>query len=109
MATFNIVASCDNDYAQHTCVMLTSLLFHHPNHTFRIFLLVPSCFSDANKKNIIDSLSPWSSELEFLPVGEGALSELKGDGHVSTATYYKLYLSDLVPHNLKTALYLDLI
>jgi lipopolysaccharide biosynthesis glycosyltransferase len=108
-AVFNVVASCDNAFAQHACVMLTSLLFHHQNQSqlFRIFLLVPSSFSQENRKNIIKSLSPWGPELEFVSVGERELSGLKVGGHISSATYYRLCVSELLPHNVKTALYLD--
>jgi lipopolysaccharide biosynthesis glycosyltransferase len=87
--------------------MLTSLLFHHPNQPFRIFLLVPSSFSETNKKNIIDSLSPWATEVEFILISAPEFSGLKVSGHISSATYYRLYGLDLLPSNIKTALYLD--
>jgi lipopolysaccharide biosynthesis glycosyltransferase len=89
--------------------MLTSLLFHHQRQSqlFRIFLLVPLSFSQENRKNLIESLSPWAPKLEFMSVGERELSGLKVDGHISSATYYRLYVSELLPHNVKTALYLD--
>src|SRR5262249_15460387 len=103
---FNIVASCDDNFAQHTCVMLTSLLFHHPNQSFRIFLLVPPSFSEENRKKMIDSLNPWAPELKFVFVSDVGFSRLKVDGHISSATYYRLLL-ELLPHNIKTALYLD--
>ena len=108
---FNIVTSCDNAFAQHACVMLSSLLFHHQNQSqlFRIFLLVPLSLSQENRKNIIESLSPWvpEPELVFVPVDDCELSGLKTDGHISSATYYRLCLSKLLPHNVKTVLYLD--
>src|SRR5215467_11400790 len=65
LMAFNIVASCDNNFAQHTCVMLTSLLFHHPNQPFRIFLLVPPSFSEENRRKLIESLNFWAPEVEF--------------------------------------------
>jgi lipopolysaccharide biosynthesis glycosyltransferase len=104
---FNIVASCDNDFAQHTCVMLASLLFHHPEQSFKIFILVSPTFSQENRNNIVSSLSAWASKIQFLSVGELEVSGLKVDGHISSATYYRLYLHELLPCNVKTALYLD--
>jgi hypothetical protein len=65
--------------------MLTSLLFHRPNQPFRIFLLVPSSFSETNKRNIIDSLSPWAPELEFILISAPELSGLKVSERISSA------------------------
>lgn len=107
MTAFNIVTSCDNNYAQHACVMLTSLLFHHPNQPFRIFLLVSSSFSETNKKNIIESLTPWAPELEFIPISAPELSGLKVSERISSATYYRLCGIDLLPSKIKIALYID--
>ena len=109
MATFNIVTSCDDNYAQHACVTLTSLLSHHPNASqiFRIFILVPSCFSQANRAKIVDSLNPWMPELEFVYIDKSAVPRLKTGGHVNLVTYYKLYAPDLLPYDIKTALCLD--
>ena len=101
------MTSCDNNYAQHACVMLASLLFHHPNQPFRIFVLVPSSFSETNKKNIMDSLSPWTPELKFIVISAPELSDLKVTDRINSATYYRLYGLDLLPSNIKIALYLD--
>lgn len=103
---FNIVASCDNNFAQHTCVMLTSLLSHHPNQSFRIFLLVPESFSEENRQKMANSLKPWMTEPEFVVVSERKLSGLKVDGHISAAAYYRLWV-ELLPQSIKFALYLD--
>ena len=84
--------------------MLTSLLLHHPNQSFRIFLLVPPSFSEANRRKLIESLNFWAPEVEFVPVNEP--EGLKVDGHISSATYFRLCV-DLLPHNIETALYLD--
>jgi hypothetical protein len=44
METFAIVSACDDQFAQHTSVMLRSLIENNPKTTFRIFVLVPSNF-----------------------------------------------------------------
>jgi lipopolysaccharide biosynthesis glycosyltransferase len=56
---------------------------------------------------MIDSLNPWAPELEFVSVSELELSRLKVDGHITCAAYYRLSVGLLLPHNIKTALYLD--
>jgi lipopolysaccharide biosynthesis glycosyltransferase len=86
--------------------MLTSLLFHHPNQPFRIFILVPSSFSEGNRKKIVDSLRQWPHELQFLSV-QREPAGLKVHGHVSSAAYYRLYVPELLPTYIKIALYLD--
>jgi lipopolysaccharide biosynthesis glycosyltransferase len=89
--------------------MLTSLLFHHSDQPFRIFLLVPESFSEIEKRKMIDSLSPWAPELEFVSVSEHGLSGLKDTGYrfISTVTYYRLLMTSLLPHTITRALYLD--
>jgi lipopolysaccharide biosynthesis glycosyltransferase len=86
--------------------MLASLLFNHPNQPFRIFILVPTSFSEGNKKKMIDSLRQWPHELQFLSV-QREPAGLKVYGHVSSATYYRLYVPELLPSYIKIALYLD--
>ena len=56
---------------------------------------------------MIESLSAWVPELKFVCVDDSDISRLKVDGHISPATYYRLYVSELLPHNVKKVLYLD--
>jgi len=50
METFAVVTACDDKFAQHTSVMLRSLLENNPKATFRISVLVPSI----SPRNIVD-------------------------------------------------------
>ena len=54
---------------------------------------------------MIDSLRQWPHELQFLSV-QGEPAALKIYGHVSSATYYRLYVPELLPSYIKIALYL---
>jgi lipopolysaccharide biosynthesis glycosyltransferase len=103
----DIVASCTDNFAQHTCVMLTSLFCAHEETSFRVFLLVPECFLDASKRNIETSLSAWRHELRFLRVPDRDVDGLKIYGHVTTATYYRLNLERMISDDVKKIIYLD--
>jgi lipopolysaccharide biosynthesis glycosyltransferase len=70
-------------------------------------VLVPLSFSQENRQNIIDSLQPWNPKVDFVYVDNHDLPELKVGGHVSTATYHRLYVPELLPSYVKSALYLD--
>src|SRR5262245_2913642 len=100
---------CDDNYAQHACVMLTSLLANNQRHSqsFRTFILVPPSFSQSNKDKIIESLSPWTPKLEFLSIDERKVLRLKITGSMTLATYYKLLAPTMLPHDIKTVLCLD--
>src|SRR5262245_18322310 len=100
---------CDDNYAQHACVMLTSLLVNNQKHSqsFRTFIIVPPSFSQSNKHKIIESLSPWTPTLEFLSIDERQVLTLKISGSMSYAAYYKLLAPTVIPHDIKTALCLD--
>ena len=87
--------------------MLNSLFVHNRKQAFRVFVLVPMNFSDENKQKMSDSLSRWGQELHFLPVDETQVSGLKCFDHITAATYFRLYVVDLLPRGIQTALYLD--
>jgi lipopolysaccharide biosynthesis glycosyltransferase len=103
----DIVASCDDNFAQHTCVMLTSLFCANENASFRVFLLVPECFLDESKRNIEASLGTWSHEIRFLRVPQRDVDGLKVYGHITTAMYYRLHLARMIPDDVKKVIYLD--
>ena len=104
--SYNIVTACDDDFAQHTTVMLASLFSHHQECSFQVFILVPSDFLEETASKIIASFNT-NVRLEIIRVSNDAVSELKVDGHVTKAAYFRLRIGELLPATLKRVLYLD--
>jgi lipopolysaccharide biosynthesis glycosyltransferase len=104
---YNIVTSCDNGFAQHASVMLASLFSHHPNCSFQVFILVPVDFSEENALKVVASVNTDSSAIKIIRVADNRVSDLKIDGHVTSATYLRLRMGDLLPATLGRVVYLD--
>ena len=105
METFAVVAACDDKFAQHTSVMLRSLLENNPKTTFRIFVLVPTDFP-TNVQSMMTNSMPSGYSLTFIEVCYQNLSALKIGGWASHTNYYRLLIADLLPE-ISRALYLD--
>ena len=106
METFAVVTACDDKFAQHTSVMLRSLLENNPKTTFRIFVLVPSDFPTNIQSMITNSMPSGRYSFTFIQICYQNLSALKIGGWASHTTYCRLMIADLLPE-ISRALYLD--
>jgi lipopolysaccharide biosynthesis glycosyltransferase len=107
LRTYNIVTACDNAFAQHTTVMLASLFSHHPDCSFQVFILVPADFLEENSAKTVASFDSTVSVLRIIRVSDEVFGDLKIDGHVTSAAYLRLRISELLPATLERVLYLD--
>jgi lipopolysaccharide biosynthesis glycosyltransferase len=105
--SYNIVTACDDEFAQHTAVMLTSLFYHHPDCLFQVFILVPADFLEENALKIIASFPGNFGTIKIIRVSDDVISNLVIYGHVTTASYLRLRIGELLPATLERVLYLD--
>jgi lipopolysaccharide biosynthesis glycosyltransferase len=105
--SYNIVTACDNEFAQHTTVMLASLFSHHPDCSFQVFILVPADFLEETASKVIASFNGNFGALKIIRVSDDVTSDLKIDRHVTGATYLRLRIGELLPAKLDRVLYLD--
>ena len=105
----NVVAACDENFAQHSAVMLTSLLLSQgvKSNLISIHILVPETFSDENRNKIIASLDRFDASIIFVYVDPVRVSGLKLSGHLTSVAYYRLFLVEFLPNNVKKVLWLD--
>jgi len=102
----NIVAACDDNYAQHLSVMLVSLLENNPNQRFRIFLLTTA--NPEALRKISESCEGYAHcRLEPRRVDPGLLESAPVSGHITQAAYYRLLLGEILPLEVRRVLYLD--
>lgn len=64
-------------------------------------------FSEDTKKKVIDSLPDGSTSIRWLPVDLTAFAGFSTLRHVSTATYARLLIPNMLPDRLDRVLYLD--
>jgi lipopolysaccharide biosynthesis glycosyltransferase len=103
----NIVTQCDEHYAQHLSVMLLSLLEQNQNYVVNAFVMVPEDTQKRTLCKIRHSISDFSSNLHFLKMNPNLVESLKVFGHVTYATYYKLFIGEVLPQGLQKVIFLD--
>lgn len=105
----NIVLATDNNFVQHCDVAMTSIMEHNKNINFYI---ITDGLSEKNKKNLSDQVNKYNCTLDFLYVDKSIIDKLpmpKSNNlkHISPATYYRLFVTELLPQNIEKLIYLD--
>ena len=105
----NIVCSTDDNFVQHCCIMLTSVLKHNDNVV--VYLLTEG-LKDDNLKKIKEEIESKGGEFRLILVDGTIISQLPMPdinelSHISSATYYRLLITYLLPENIDKILYLD--
>jgi lipopolysaccharide biosynthesis glycosyltransferase len=102
----NIVCTIDNHYAQHCAVMLSSLFHHNRHQTFRIFLI-----TDQLKPDILKRLKQFfleqKQDYQIIQIDKAALGDAPVTHHISLATYFRLFIPEVLPWELDKVLFLD--
>ncbi|MBN8559308.1 MULTISPECIES: glycosyltransferase family 8 protein [unclassified Leptolyngbya] len=102
----NIVCTIDNHYAQHCAVMLASLFHHNPKRQFRVFLI-----TDGLEMSIWERLEQFlqdqKQEYELIQIDRTALGDAPVTHHISLATYFRLFIPEVLPQTLQKVLFLD--
>jgi len=103
----NVVFTIDENYIQHFCVACTSLLDNNKN-IGRIFLVQD--IEEENKKllSAINYLEQYYYvKIEKLSLDSKILENFKITHHVSKATYFRLLLSEILPKDIDSVMFLD--
>lgn len=107
MNMMNVVCATDDAYVPWCGVMLTSLRENHASTSIAVYILTEG-LSDENKRALF-SLENEKFHIHICQVEAESLKNLpirEGD-HVSLATYYRLYLADILPSEINRIVYLD--
>lgn len=104
-----IVCATDNNFVQHCCVMLASVLTNNSNVT--VYLLTEG-LTNENQKIIRQEIEAKFGIFHYIIVDSDVVSKLPMPGnrnlkHISPATYYRLLIPDLLPDEVHKAIYLD--
>ena len=108
-----IVCSTDNCYVMQTGIMLTSLFENNREADIRVHVLHNGI--DSNSITLIGRIaSDYGQKIKFYLVDESLFSAFPigrngQNTHVGTsyATYFRLFLSELLPNDINRVLYLD--
>lgn len=105
----NIVCATDNNFVQHCCVMLVSLLYN--NSDVEIYILTEG-LTHENEQTIREEVEHYGGIVHFCLVDSSIVEKfpmptLSGLSHISRATYYRLLIADLLPADVHKVIYLD--
>lgn len=107
-----IVCSTDNNYVMPTGVMMCSLCENNRGEQVR-FHVLSSDITDANKSALRRIADGYGKDIEFHKINDADLADfpIGRDGqsaHISSlATYYRLFLGDILPDSITKVIYLD--
>lgn len=105
----NIVLSTDNNFVQHCAVTMVSILENNKDVSF--FIITDGLTTE--NQNILSNLSQrYNSSLQFLLVNKSIIKQLPMPNnnnlrHISPATYYRLFVAELLPSSVDKLIYLD--
>jgi lipopolysaccharide biosynthesis glycosyltransferase len=104
-----IVLASDNNFVQHCAVAMISILKNNDNV---VFYLITNDFSDSNKKLITNLVNENNGKLNIVIVNENdyksfPMPKMQNLKHISLATYFRLFISELLPETIKKVIYLD--
>ena len=107
-----IVCSTDNNYVMPTGVMMCSLCENNRGEQVH-FHVLSSDITDANKSALRRIADGYGKDIEFHKINDADLADfpIGRDGqsaHISSlATYYRLFLGDILPDSITKVIYLD--
>lgn len=103
-----IVLATDDNFVQHCCVAIASVLQHNRNVLFYIFT---EGLSRGNELILKDLAIGLGGRLEIILVDSEIVRKFpmpaNADAHISIATYYRLFTALLLPNNVEKAIYMD--
>jgi len=105
--SLNVFFAISKPYFQHFAVAATSLLENNKDLDVKIFII-----HDGLAINDFDELlqyfkHKYNTDIALVDVGNIDFSKFKTTGYYPKYTYFRLFLADLAPENIDSALFLD--
>lgn len=105
----DIICSTDDNFVQHCSIMLASVLINNEN--ISVWALSEG-LTEANQSILKKEVESKGGVYNYVEVDSEIISRLpmpQNDllSHISSATYYRLLVSEILPINVEKAIYLD--
>lgn len=104
----DIVFSTDNNYVQHCCAAITSILLNADISAYFRFYILDGGIKRENKKKLSELKNIRDFSVQFIDMSQYDFSLFPlNRKYISVATYYRLLLLDILPENISKVIYLD--
>src|SRR3546814_105338 len=97
----------DGAYSQHLAVTLVSLLENNPGNRFDILVVTLSMAEDDRDRILALAARFGNVMLRFQPFDIERYSHFRTDGHISHASYLRIFIPEILPDSVEKILYLD--
>lgn len=102
-----LIFGVDGSYSQHLAVTLVSLLENNPANRFDI-LVVTLNTAAADLRRIESLVARFANAtLNFQAFDIARYSHFRTDGHISHASYLRIFIPEILPEQVEKVLYLD--
>lgn len=101
------VYSVDDNYCQHLAVSIASLLDHNQANSLEILILHLG-LKEENRLKLLEVGEGYSNAtIELRQLDDGWFHNLPEIGHLTIATYFRLFIHEIMPEHLEQVLYID--
>lgn len=104
----NIIISTDDNFVQHCCVAMTSVLLNNTDVTFYLFT---EGLTETNTLLLTKHVESLGGKLHVCKVDSEIVSKFPMPSfmydHISIATYYRLFSAEILPKDVEKAIYID--
>lgn len=104
----NIILASDDNFVQHCCVTMVSILTHNKDVNF---YLLTEGLKKNNEAILLSNVEKYGGTLHFCKVSTEIVESFplpkEGASHITIATYYRLLVCELLPQNIDKAIYMD--
>ena len=102
-----LIFGVDGAYSQHLAVTLVSLLENNPHNRFDILVATLNMAEDDRSRVLALAARFGNVKLRFHTFDIGRYSHFRTDGHISHASYLRIFIPEILPDSVEKVLYLD--
>lgn len=110
MDTLNIACCTDHNYIMPTGVMICSTCINHKENELTFHVICNQDVTEEDKADLQNIVKDFKHKIIFytfnLNITKGfSIGEKKQSSHITISTYYRLFLSEILPLNINKVLY----
>lgn len=108
-SAMHVACNIDGNYVKYCAVMLTSLLENNRRHPIHVHII--SSPLEPSDRDVLRGIvqDKYGQEISFYFPPASLLDDCRTDetSHISPATYYRLFLTSILPADVRKVIYLD--